>query len=128
MILTIGNYVLPTKWSEEHQSVKLIGMKDQNSFYGKFFLGSGEISGVPSYTYYYEYDGGFKRASLGLNDLKGSKSDIILFEEDRKDGEIKIFKLEYAEEWYKFFGAEPASRKYEFHIPKGSITRGFEIK
>lgn len=128
MILDVGRSTLPTKWSEDYQSTKLVSMKDQNSLYGSFFLGSGQISGVQYYTYYYEYSGGFKRASLDPSNLAGSMSDVIIFEEDRKDGELKIFKRVYVEEWYQFFGFDLLSKRYEFHIPKGSITRGFELK
>ncbi len=129
MLGIVGNENLPKKWSKEYTSVKLVNMRDQAGTSGSFFLGSGGFSSSSYYTYYREErGGGFKKELLNPNNLAGSESEITIFEEARKDGELRIFRLEYAEEWYKFFGKSPVSQRYEFHIPKGSIARGFVLE
>lgn len=129
ILLTICLMIeVPVKWSEHYSSTKLISMKDQNSMYGSFFLGSGQIGNEDYYKYYYEYDGGYKKGTLYPNRLSGRMSEVIIFEEDRKDGELRVFKLEYSEAWHNFIFTETVSLRYEFHIPKGTIARGFELK
>jgi hypothetical protein len=128
LIISFGENFIPTKWSNVYSLTKLVSLKDKDNLNGSFILGSAEISGEHYYTYFYEHKGGFKKTSINQNKLKGSMSEVIIFEEDRNDGELRVYNLEYAKEWHNFFGKKPVDKKYEFHVPKGSITRGFELK
>lgn len=95
----VGQKRLPTEWSEKYESIRLVDMRDGTIMEGRIPPGSTKESRL-----------------------------VIFFEENRQDGELRIYHLEYAKDWYAFFGLPLEIKKYEFHIPKGGITKGSELK
>lgn len=126
-ITVLLEHFATTNWSENYSTTQLVSVGARDGVYGNFFLGSGEISSQSYYTYFQKEDGGFRKASLSEKELPGSQSKILVFEEERTDGELRVYSLEYNEDFVKKFLKHPDSKKYEFHIPKGSIQREFKL-
>lgn len=108
--------ILPKEFTFEKE-IQLVALQDKFGQDGTFFLGSGRIKQKFYYTFYQENPDG----SISLNLVPAEKAKI--FEEDRKDGILEVYKAVIRSEKLRNWCFPPKERKYIFRIPKGSIKR-----
>lgn len=120
VLAAVIGQVLPTQWVRL-RATKLVSLSNGTGVHGSFFLGTGTLNSEPIFQYFYPLEsGGFKSATL--------QGDVTVFEEDREDGEKVNFGLDFKWGWLWIFAICQEQYRYEFHIPKGSITKAFELK
>lgn len=110
--------------------VNLAAMRTEDTLEGAFFLASGSIDEEHYYRYYAETsDGGYV-----FRRLEAEREDVIVYE-DREEGGVLIIKELLPVEkygWLKWFFLAPypgaLDRRYEFHIPKGSLIQEFRLE
>lgn len=90
---------------------------------GSFCLGSGSINQYPYYFYYEKNeDGGYVPKQLAAGD------NVVFFE--NKDTttlpHVKVFTKEFTTKWLDWFAISSTEKKYEFHIPEGSIKAEYK--
>lgn len=122
---------LPKKWVEDG-SINLVSLREKTVSEGTFYLGNGSIAGIDYYTYYREWDGGYKKEKIIAHPSDSCKTSTVIYEHPvLKTGELKLFKRVFAESWYEYFGATANAwecKKYQFHIPTGSIRKEFVLE
>ena len=99
------------------KEIQLVARQDKFGQDGIFFLGSGKIKQNFYYAFYQKNPDG----SISLNLVPAEKAKI--FEEDRKDGILEVYKAVIRSEKLRNWCFPPKERKYVFRIPKGSIKR-----
>lgn len=109
-------------WSGEMVSMR---NSDQvsGSLTGGIFMISGSIGGDQTYFYYtLNKDGSYAPHKWRPD------SDTSIYEEDRKDGEVQQFDMEFVSP-LAYWIATPSDRlAMDFHVPKGSIKQEFSLK
>lgn len=71
------------------------------------------------YTYYCA-----KKTDMGPQlEEKRAAYNIIVFTEKRQGAALKVFREEFTTGWWWIIAIPRDSRKYEFHIPEGSLVR-----
>ncbi len=117
--ITIGK-TMPTV--EQTDRVELANVSSNSTISGKFYLGSGRISEVMHYHYFYEDNGGYRYDKLSVED------DVMIFEEDREDAYLLTKKNECINT-FSWFGVckNRDSSSYEFHIPEGGILKEYSL-
>jgi hypothetical protein len=96
----------------------------ENSISGAFFLGTGFVNSAPIYTYYHDQGDNVYR----LNIVRSSGNVVLVYEEDREDGELIVYNSTMHRSIERFFfqwGRFSGAKFYTFHIPKGSIVNNF---
>lgn len=116
--ITIGK-TMPTV--EQTDRVELANVSNNTTISGKFFLGSGSISEVMHYHYFYEDNGGYRYDKLSVED------DVMIFEEDLEDAYLLIKKDECVNKFSWFGVCKSGDSSYEFHIPAGSILKEYSL-
>lgn len=115
---------LPLQWVPL-ETRPLVNLRSNDGISGRFFLGSGTV-GTTEYYFYYtkNQDGGFEPNKLSTDSNK-----IVIFEEDRSDGELRIYEDTFTNKILDYIAIDLSSkRKYEFHIPLESLTRDFHLQ
>ncbi|HBM45493.1 MAG: hypothetical protein UT05_C0009G0052 [Parcubacteria group bacterium GW2011_GWF2_38_76] len=117
---------LPAHFVEVGQ-IELVSMRGSTMTEGTLFLGSGSIKGKLCYIYYKKTDnGGYQQ---GMMEVSNS---ITIFEEERSEGVLKIYKASFDNPWYHNIaiasGPGGVFEIYEFHIPKGSLKKNFILE
>lgn len=98
--------------------IPLVAFSDGQSIHGNFFLGIGSINGEDVYSFYKRReDGGIERGRV-------KSANIPIYEEDRKDGVLEIYKRKVVGTW-ALWADVPQNTRYEFHLPEGTVVRQF---
>ena len=104
---------IPTTYTEKVlQSNEIISLKDNSTYKGSFFLGSGSIKNEPMFFYYKKVGKGFK-----LESIPTRKAIIIYSIESPKVEQIKYISNS---KW----SINPRIR-YNIYIPSGTIKTNF---
>jgi len=117
-----GNFI--PKYKVVSNTVKIVSLRNGDGITGSFFLGSGSIGSEQYYFYYKKVGNGYQQGKLMADDK------VTVFEEERKDGEIRIYVSNFVSKSY-FWVAFPVCMfepKYEFHIPNGSLKMNFTLQ
>jgi len=117
---------IPGKYMLEDQ-FELAALRDNVAMKGNFFLASGSFGEE----YYYRFYKKERDGALIPNKIVANRQ-VRIYEEERTDGVLKIFKMKPVEKThFNLFGLSTADwcgrKRYEFHIPKGSILHQFEL-
>lgn len=104
-------------------SYPLVALKSQDSISGSFFLGSGQIGSDIYYVWYERiYDGGLVPHRV----VASSRTRI--YEEQQSAPELRAYESHIVGDWWKRFAFDPDSDQIlEFHVPVGSVKRGFVL-
>lgn len=127
---TVIPSMIQTKWVET-DSITLASLREKTVGEGTFYLGTGSVKGIDYYSYYRKWEGGYKKEKITAQALDKCKTDTIVYEHPNlKTGELKLFKRVFVENWYEYLGASDLieCNKYQFHIPEGSIQKGFVLE
>ena len=118
--------IIPKQWVEV-ETIELISLRDSENISGRHFLGTGSI-GTKQYYFFYKKAGkGYQPGKIEVDD------NIIIFEENRTNGEIKKYKEKFIDSpryrsWRLIsFMTMPRNEKYEFFIPEGSLKKDFTL-
>lgn len=115
----VGIFV-PTHFELEEQ-LELVSASDGSSIEGHFFLGSGYVGDRQVYSYRYQLDDG----GLIWDQVQNSP-EVVVYEEEREDAVLLIYvTVPDDERWYLVAVLVDSYRKYEFHVPKGSVLTGY---
>lgn len=104
-------------------TTKLASLRSNDGVRGSFWLGSGHIGTTPYYFFYKEAGGGYQPGQVAVENYN-----VTVIEEGRTDGELRTYVTECSRSmrWFVICG-EPRVR-YEFHVPEGSLKRGFAVQ
>ena len=107
---------------------QLVALGSNTLTSGSFFLGSGTLNDEP--TYEFLWDDGTGRIYEGHVTSDGSEGPVsVVEEENRTDGFVRIcppHNLGWTR-WIAFGSQNDGWDGYEFHIPAGSVRRGFDV-
>ncbi len=113
---------VPQHWAEVSK-VDLVNLRDADGVEGNFFLGSGHIESTPYYFCYYEIsDGGFVPWRVKAD------GDVTIYEEDRQDASLVRYQEVFKNQAWEWIAVDFHSDRYTFHIPKGTIKRGYSLR
>jgi hypothetical protein len=103
----------------------MVSMRNADGESAGFFLLAAQVEQSSTYFYYVKTgDGAFQQRTT-----KADEGDTFIYEEDRKDGEVVTFGRAFANPRMSLWGViDPEDKKWEFHIPRGSIQKQFSIK
>lgn len=111
---------VPKHWTGP-ETTQLVNLRNGDGISGNFFIGTGSIQTTQ---YYF-----FKEAGQGYQPSKIEVADnVTIFEEERQDGELKVYTYQFVNPSLRWIAAEWQSRKYEFVIPKGSLMKNFILQ
>lgn len=119
LALGVGT-TLPKEWAKTSE-VKLVNLRDHTGVSGNFFLGTGSIGTSEYYFYYKEVPGGFSPGKVKIG------NDVLVSEEERKDGIMQTFTHRFSNTAHYWFALHLSGDAYQFHIPKGTLKRGFSL-
>lgn len=116
LIVQDNRFVPDEKNYSLEKTLELVVLQDNVGFQqGRFYLGSGFIGHRLSYVFYYKEGGGFRLDKIFAENT-------TVYEQERNDGLIKIYKFKKAgliqDSWFT---------RYEIFIPKGSILQQFQL-
>lgn len=95
----------------------------EGKLHGGVFLMSGHVNSAQIYYYYTRAsDGAFKPHKWKAD------NDTSVYEEDRKDGAVVQYDLQFKRTWIEWFGVTDDRLAMEFHIPKGSLKQEFSLE
>jgi len=119
-LLILGKFT-PSHY-EKVSSVRLVSIRDRNGMSGAFFLGTGRIESE-EYCFFYKEksNGSFSPDKIILDDS------VSIFEEERKDAVIDCFQEKFNTKALHWFLFKLPIKRYEIHVPNGTIKRGFEL-
>lgn len=105
----------------------MVAMRSSDGIHGTVaggvFMISGQIDSAQVYYYYtLKRDGSFQPHKWRPD------NDTSIFEEDRKDGEVVQCDSAFKKPWVDWFGFPNDRLRMDFHIPRGSLRQGFELK
>ena len=103
---------------------RLVALRDKDGMNGQFFLGTGTIEGDQYFFYYRELsDGGFQAGKVKAS------SGVRVYEEQREDARIVAFRWELNQDWawWVSFPVNTGGYSYVFHVPVGTIRRGYSM-
>jgi len=112
-----------TKLPELRSQKILIALRDKDGVQGQFFLGTGQIKNEPYYFYYVALpDGGYSPEKMNFDD-------VTIYEENRKDAVLLEYSCAFKNKWAYLVSmpTSDACNKTEFHVPTGTIRRGFSV-
>lgn len=121
-LVAVGLYAGPTalanEWSDteyKYYEYDLMTLTDNQSVSGSFFLGSGAINGINSYSYYLQNPDGSKQ--LGYQDA----SQVKVFDNSDRAYLVYAYDCELGVgSWLANCWAE--NKVTEIHVPKGTIA------
>jgi len=122
--LFITSNLAPIKW-EKIDTVELVSLRDRNEISGSFFLGSGHFGETLYYFYYKKLsNGGCQYDKVKVN------NNIVIYEEDRQGGLLKVFQPAFKKDsMWRWFAFPVDNRQYiySFYIPKNSLKKEFTL-
>ena len=123
---TVNIYIETNKKLVTDAGVALVAVKSTDGFQGQFvFGGGGNVGDVEYYSYFY------KTANNGYTKGRVDATDNTTIHEDAEPETAslkKIYKCN-SESWYQYFTFEDCTLAgHEFHIPPGSLVRGFRVE
>ena len=98
----------------------LVAMKDTNTMYGSFFLGSGSVHNEWVYSFYKKNADN----SIEMDTVKISRAKI--FEDGDSNPRMDIYKEKLVNGSLWLIDCE-CHERYEFHIPKGGVLNQFKM-
>lgn len=100
---------------------KLAALRLKPGMSGTFFLGTGTIEGVQTFFYYFtRNDGALVPDQIGAHNVR-------IYEQNRTDGKLEKYTAVYPVWAWIFLPPFMHETRFEFHIPKGSVVRGYSI-
>ncbi len=129
----LGSMVSSREWKVVSTS-ELQNIRSVDGLQGNFFVGIGSIGPAYSYSYYEKTgENGYIPRTLTLND----QIQVVILEEDRSNG-VLISKgstrkpadgLTWQRDWVIIDDYYVRSPNYfEFHVPKGTVSRSFVLQ
>ena len=111
---------LPVDLENKSYKVKIKCLSDNSSVSGRFFLGSGQIDGTMSYSYYAKYGDGYKMYITDYRDAIIKYCDGAPF--------VEVRYKEKTDSWINSFSFSRRTKStYVFNIPKGSIKQSYHL-
>lgn len=109
-------------WVKEGRT-QMVSLRGADGISGRLFMYSGFIDQTSTYFYYTQTsDGGFQQQKHRPD------SNTYVYEEDRTDGEMAWFSDQFENRSLRFIAIPGDETRVEFHIPKGSIQKKFELQ
>lgn len=127
LFLILSAFV-PSNYDKDCWNTKLVALGSNSVTGGHFFLGSGTLQDTPTYEFF--WDDGTGRIYEGHVAADGKDGPVSIVEEQREDGYLKICPPTNSgwTRWIAFFTRNQGRyQSYEFHVPKGSVRRGFDV-
>ena len=121
----ISGAVVGSSWDTHRVNsgrTELAALRDKDGMAGRFFLGSGMIESKP-YFFYWRKN---KDGSLSATQIESSG--VKVFEDTKDEAYIQYFRFEIidADSLY-WLGFKSSGTGREFHVPEGTIRRGFSL-
>ena len=114
--------MLPVKYETTSLADKIVTLKDNNSLYGSFFLGTWMIEGRMKYVYYQQN----ADSTYQMQQVDYYKARIRYVDSEPKIVVTDIRPKECM--WNKFaLDLSGSDQTYIFEVPKGSIKNGYEL-
>ena len=107
--------VIDTQWNIE-------SLQDGNSVNGNFLLGCGSVNGKMKYSFYYQYNDGYKMQQLDIDDVVVKYSDktpVVI--------EHKTTMVDPKKAFINYFAIDDNSKTYDIYIPKGTIKTNYNL-
>jgi hypothetical protein len=109
------------KYKAIYSEQTLVAIRDKSGVSGSFFLGSGTIDEQQYYFYYAKLpNGGFIADKILSNG-------VTIYEEKRKDAVLRKYECVFRNKWMRLIAIDSGAYEVEFHVPIGTIRRGFSI-
>jgi hypothetical protein len=92
------------------------------SITGGAFLIVGHI-GTEQYYFWYEQSGDSvtpRQKPVGVG--------TYVYDEDRHDAEFQQFAWHFTQSWWRLFAFDPGGTTNHFHVPKGTVSRTFQLQ
>ena len=105
---------------QQTDRIHLVSMRDEQSISGRFFLGSGTIRNQRQYQFFKKLNDGGYRSSDVLAE------NAVVYEDAKLEGYLIVKSKSFDNKCVYLIGMV-CGYIYEFHIPKESIKRGFEL-
>jgi hypothetical protein len=105
------------------ETTELVALHDNSASQGNFFLGCGTMDSEFCYVFYQKEGNAVKFRKISAENYDAP----IIFEEDRSDAVLQKYNERFVNEANVRWGIFIGSIKYEFHIPKGSILKNFQL-
>lgn len=106
------------------ETTELVALHDNSASQGNFFLGCGTMDSEFYYVFYQKEGNAVKFRKISAEDYYETP---LIFEEDRSDAILQKYTKRFMKEKNVRWGIFIGSIKYEFHIPKGSILKNFQL-
>lgn len=113
LVAQIGPHEFTTKRTQ------LAALGDSNQLQGRFFLGSGSIDSMPTYTFYEQLEN-------GGNVLRNADADgVTVFQDSDRPYAVEEVECKTNYEWLAICIDDP--QLIEFHVPLNSIKNNFVL-
>lgn len=115
---------LPERMDEKPSHVAtLAALRSVDGIHGQFYcLGAGTI-GTKQYFLWYEEEAG----GLTPRKLRAGRGTYVYEHADRSNGQVRTFAWHFRRRWWRWVAFESGGKTWEFHIPAGSLKRGYSL-
>jgi hypothetical protein len=124
LAIIIGTF-LPTHFVEVGRN-ELVSLRGGCMTEGSFVLGCGSLSSNLYYIYYKKNNSGYQQGMVEVSD------NVTIFEDEIiTEGTLKIYQRKFVNPWNNNIALmlhSEENKKYEFHIPKGSLKKNFILE
>lgn len=128
VLATLLGLPIPAATEARTRTWHLTSLHSSDGVRGSFFLGTGTIGQDQYYFFYEEAGNGFRPNKVQVHD-----DNVIVYEEDRPGADMVVSWTDYRHRLIDNFiinwpelirGSDP---KYAFHIPKGTLKKGYSL-
>lgn len=108
---------------EKLETIQLASMNSTSGVSGAFVFGSGSIDGQTHYEFLMVgNDGALIPGSVERNNT------VRIYEQDRTDAQLVTWRRRLPVQYRRYVLAPGGPNRYDFHVPKGSVQYGFQVK
>ena len=121
-----GNILLEQMLNRQLKNIDdkftIVCLQDNSSVSGKFFLGSGNVNGSMKYTFYYNYNNGYKLCQLNTDKTTINYSDSAAIMVQHTNTMVNPKKA-----FVNYFAIDLEDYTYDIYVPKGTIKTNYNL-
>lgn len=118
----LGSMMAQQRDAKPYKVSTLASLRSADGITGRAVLGTGTINST-EYYFWYEVEGDAvtpRHSCVGVG--------TYVYEEDRADGIREVYGWHFKSPWHEWFAMPPVGETVHFHIPRGSLRRGFTLQ